>query len=51
MCMCVYEYVYIYDIYIYVPPLTCFDFVQFDQKVGQYHLTGTDIVITKSDFL
>ena len=25
-----------------------FDFMQFDQKVGQYHLTGTDIVITKS---
>ena len=34
-----------------VPFLTYFDFMQFDQKVGRYHLTGTDIVITKSDFL
>ena len=33
------------------PPLTYFDFMQFDQKVGQYHLKGTDAVVTKSDFL
>ena len=33
------------------PPLTYFDFMQFDQKVGQYHLTDTDIVITKNDFV
>ena len=38
-------------IQLLVPPLMYFDFMQFDQKVGQYHLTGTDIVVTKSDFL
>ena len=32
-------------------PFTYFDFMQFDQKVGQYHLKGTDIAITKIDFL
>ena len=31
--------------------LTYFDFLQFDQKVGQYHLVGADLVITKSDSL
>ena len=33
---------------IIVPSLKYLDFMQFNQKVGQYHLTGTDIVITKS---
>ena len=33
---------------IIVPSLRYLDFMQFDQKVGQYHLPGTDIVITKS---
>ena len=33
------------------PPFTYFDFMQFDQKVEQYHLADTNIVITKSDFL
>ena len=32
-------------------PFTYFDFMQFDQKFGQYHLKGTDIAITKIDFL
>ena len=36
---------------VLVPPLTYFDVMQLDLKVGQYHLRGTDIVITKSDFL
>ena len=31
-------------------PFTYFDFMQFDQKVGQYHLKGTDIAIAKIDF-
>ena len=34
-----------------VPPLTYLDFIQFYQKFGQYHLTGIDIITTKSDFL
>ena len=32
-------------------PLTWFDKMQFYQKVGQYHLTGTDIVIRESEFI
>ena len=37
--------------FMVVPPFTYFEFMQFHQKVGQYHLTGTDVVITNSDFL
>ena len=36
---------------VIVPPPRYFDFMQFDQKVRKYHLTDTDIVITKIDFL
>ena len=31
-------------------PLIYFDLMQFDQKIGQYHLTGTDIAMTEGDF-
>ena len=33
------------NIFLIVTPLTYFDFVQFGKKVGQYHLTYTDIVV------
>ena len=39
---------YYYNLFIL--PVTYFDFMQYDQKVGQYHFTSIDIVITESDF-
>ena len=45
------ELLFILDPRFLFLPLTYFGFMQFDQKVGQYHLTDTDIVITKNDFV
>ena len=41
----------IFEAKLLVPPLTYFDFMQFDQKFGQCNLTDTDIVITKINLL
>ena len=40
-----------FPLIIIVSSLSYFNFMQFAQRVGQYHLIGTEIFIIKSDYL